>query len=101
MVQEDNIPEQRDTAAEVPWLRKVVNDEGIEIQAIDDNDVQNLVAIADANGCLHLGRNQPDDSSYSHKSPTSIRNLRFTSDGRHLLTVGGRDSCLIQLEIKL
>ena len=116
MIQEDNSLEQRDTVvADVPWIRKLLHDEGIEIQALDISTGRNLVAVADTGGHLRIGRNQRDDTGghlrigrnqlddfcYSYKNPTTIRNLRFTSDGRHLLTVGGRDSCLLQWEIKL
>ena len=74
----------------------------VEVLAIDVNNTLNLVAVADTRGYLRLIRypcSKPDVSSNSYKSPATIRNLRFTDDGHHLLTVGGRDSCLIQWKV--
>ena len=101
------------TQPDIAWIRKLLDEESVEIQATDVSPDRNLIAIADTNGRLHVGRNKLDGDSNgrihlgcngpeqfcSYRTPTGVRVLRFASDGHHLFTAGGRDSGLIQWKI--
>ena len=73
-----------------------------EIETTDISLDKNLVVVGDNQGCLSLFRypcTNPSVYGHSYKSHAVIRTVRFSPDARHVLTVGGRDSCLIQWEI--
>lgn len=74
----------------------------LDLESVDVNTVLNITAVGENKSCLSLYRypcGKPGVSCHSYKSHAIVRNVRFTQDGRCLLTVGGRDSCLIQWEV--
>ncbi|KAK3609962.1 hypothetical protein CHS0354_011796 [Potamilus streckersoni] len=74
----------------------------VDVTALDLRVSDSLLAVGDNKGNISLFRYPCINSaafSHEYKSHDIVHNLCFTLCGRYLLSVGGRDSCLIQWEV--
>ncbi|XP_045197699.2 echinoderm microtubule-associated protein-like 2 isoform X2 [Mercenaria mercenaria] len=73
-----------------------------DMTSIDVNDTGTLAACGDTSGNIRLYRYPCCLSGtfcHSYRSHASIHGIRFTANGKSVMTVGGRDSCLMQWDI--
>ncbi|XP_048236766.1 echinoderm microtubule-associated protein-like 2 isoform X1 [Haliotis rufescens] len=72
------------------------------VNTIDVNPNKTVIAMGDNNGCLSLFRYPcPKDGAFSHtyKCHLNVQTVRFSPSGKYVLTIGGRDSCVMQWKI--
>ncbi|KAL5020032.1 hypothetical protein ScPMuIL_002924 [Solemya velum] len=68
---------------------------------MDVNKQQTLVAVA-SNDEVHFYKHPYNEKSvltFAKKFQAKITNMKFTADGKFLLTVGGRESTLLQWKL--
>ncbi|CAH1788878.1 unnamed protein product, partial [Owenia fusiformis] len=74
-----------------------------DISSVEINPTKTLVAMGNSQGYISLFKYPCcKEGSYSHTyrgSNCPLPNIGFTTSGRHLITLGGRDACLMQWKI--
>ncbi|XP_050399401.1 echinoderm microtubule-associated protein-like 2 isoform X1 [Patella vulgata] len=79
------------------WCSKQVQE--VAVNNVSVNPTKTLVAVSDTQGNLSLFRYPCNkDSVYCHtyKSLLNTQKVSFSSNGKHVIVVGGQDSCVTQ-----
>ncbi|KAL4219403.1 hypothetical protein ACF0H5_021983 [Mactra antiquata] len=74
-------------------------EKGVEITSLDTSDYTQLAANGDTSGKLRLFKYPCSLSGsfcHAYRGHAFNHTLKFTSSGNYVMTVGGRDSCLMQ-----
>ena len=83
------------------WMR---DGGGVEVNTVDRSPSRGLIAVGDEAGAVRLytyPSYEPEASCKVYRGHSAhVTRVQFMPDGKSLLTVGGRDRCVFQWQVK-
>ncbi|XP_013415115.1 echinoderm microtubule-associated protein-like 4 isoform X2 [Lingula anatina] len=73
-----------------------------DIMSLDVNAATNILVMGDGSGRLSLFRHpcsQDGGFSHTYRAHRCVYGVKFTADNSHVISVGGRDTCVLQWKI--